>query len=98
MQLLPEHGDVFANGLLEGALVRDPGWPRGALKVENPADGLPWLHRAEAAENGEGCVDVAVFDERREEQLVHGERQDAPVKGQWTRWICISCSLQPARI
>lgn len=75
MQLFPEHGDVFADGLFQGALVRDPGGPRGALKVEDSAGGLPWLHRAEAAEHGEGCVDVAVFDERREEQLVHGEER-----------------------
>lgn len=67
MQLLPEQGRVFAHGLLKGALVGDPGWPRRALEIENAADRLPWLHGTEAAQNSEGCVDVAVLDQCGEE-------------------------------
>lgn len=73
MQFLPEQGGLFANRLLKGALVGDSGRSRRALEINDSAHRFPWLHRAEAAQNSEGRVDVAVLNEGREEQLVHGD-------------------------
>lgn len=72
VQLLPEHGRLLTNRLVDGGLVGDARRPRRSLEVEHAVQRLPGPHAAVALEDGACRLEVAVLDERGEEELIHG--------------------------